>query len=147
MKKAVIILAITTVFFFCQWIGAIKEHYDRMEERCRCYAEDAAGHMANYVEFRDINDDSYIGQYWGSVAIFYAFMDTLLSLPDNGGWNKLMYDRCSVLYDHMLLAPDEVLAHLDEVLAAMELVGEDFTAPEARRAMNDLSYNLQYVWE
>ena len=40
MKKAVIILAITTVFFFCLWIGAIKEHYDRMEERCRCYAED-----------------------------------------------------------------------------------------------------------
>ena len=147
MKKAVIILAITTIFFFCQWIGAIKEHYDRMEELCQRYAEDAAGHLANYVEFKDINDESYIGQYWGSVAVFYAFMDTLYMLPDSGGWNRAMYNNCDVLYDHMLLAPDEVLAHLDEVLAALELVGEDFTDFEARRAMNELSYNLQYVWE
>ena len=47
----------------------------------------------------------------------------------------------------MRLAPDEVLAHMDDVLAAMELVGEDFTSPEARRALSELSYNLQYVWE
>ena len=48
----------------------------------------------------------------------------------------------------MLLAPEEVLSHMDEVLAAMELLGEDYTSPEARRAMNQLAYNMQYdTWE
>ena len=147
MKKAVIILAATTILFFGLWLQTVTRYAEENLALCQRYAEDAAGHLSNYVEFRDINDESYIGQYWGSVAIFYAFMDTLYSLPDSGGWNRVMYNCCDVLYDHMLLAPDEVFAHLDEVLAALELVGEDFTAFEARRAMNELSYNLQYVWE
>ena len=146
MKKVVIILATTTILFFGMWLQAITDHAEDAYAQCQRYAEGAVGHLLEYEKYKDINDESYIGQYWGSVSIFYAFMDTLYSLPDDGGWNKAMYSCCDVLYDHMLLAPDEVLSHIDEVLAALELVGEDFTSFEARSAMSELSYNLQYVW-
>ena len=47
----------------------------------------------------------------------------------------------------MTLAPDRVLAHLDEALAALELARKDYDSPETRRALNQLSYDLQYVWK
>jgi len=103
--------------------------------------------LANYAEFKDINGESYIGQYWGSVSIFYAFKETLYLLPDDGGWNEARYKICDVLYDHMLLAPDEVISHLDEVLAALEPIGEDFTRHSAWGGLTELTYNLQYVWD
>ena len=146
MKKVVALLAVTTLLFLGLWLHEITDDSEAVE-LCQRYAEQAAGHLSGYEKFKDINDESFIGQYWGSVSIFYAFKETLYSLPDNGGWNEAMYKDCEVVYDHMLLAPDEVLAHMDDVLAAMELVGEDFTSPEARRALSELSYNLQYVWE
>ena len=58
-----------------------------------------------------------------------------------------MYKNCDVVYDYMLLAPEEILEHLNEAVAAFKLVGEDYDSFEARSAMSELSYNLQYVWE
>ena len=151
MKRTTILLVIVSllaVFFCCSWVRSITEHHTEMERRCQRYAEQAAGHLAEYEEFKDINDEKHIGQYWGSVSIFYAFMDTLQFLPDNGGWNEVLYKDCDVLYDHMLLAPEEVFAHMEDVLAALELLGEDYTSYEARRAMNRVAYNMQYdTWE
>ena len=146
MKKIIAILSVTTILFFGLWVYEITDDSEAVE-LCQRYAEQAAGHLSGYEKFKDINDENFVGQYWGSVSIFYAFKETLYSLPDNGGWNEAMYKDCEVVYDHMLLAPDEVLAHMDDVLASMELVGEDFTSPEARRALSELSYNLQYLWE
>lgn len=140
-KAAIIILSATTIFFLVMWLQTMTKYVEEEYVLCQRYAEDAAGSLSNY---KDIIED---GQYRHSVAVFYAFIDTLYMLPDDGGWNKAMYDHCKVRYDHMVLAPDEVLAHLDEVLATLELVGEDFTSSEARSAMSELSYNLQYVWE
>ena len=146
MKKIIAILSVTTILFFALWFHEITDHSET-EALCQRYAENAVGHLSEYEKFNDINDENYIGQYWGSVAIFYAFKETLYSLPDDGGWNEAMYKNCEVVYDHMLLAPDEILCHMDEVLVAMEPVGNDFDSPEAWDALNELSYNLQYVWE
>ena len=151
MKKMSILLVVVSlvaVIFCCLWVRAITGYHAETEQRCQRYAEDAAGHLAVYEELKDINDENFIGQYWGSVSRFYAFMDTLYSLADDGSWNEALYKECDVLYDHMLLAPEKVFAHMDEVLAVMELLGEDYTSFEARRAMNQLAYNLQYdTWE
>lgn len=147
MKKTTILLAavsLIAVFFCGLWVRAITGYHAEMAQRCQYYAEQAAGGLSEYEKFKDINSESYIGQYWGSVASFYAFKDTLYSLADDGGWNEALYKDCNVLYDHMLLAPEEVFTHMDEVLAAMELLGKDFTAPEARQAISQLAYNLQY---
>lgn len=146
-KLMLVVLSVTTVLFCWLWIREIADHHSEMEELCQSYAEQAVGHLAEYEKFKDINDESHIGQYWGSVSIFYAFKETLYLLPDDGGWNEARYKICDVLYDHMILAPDEVLLHLDEVLAAMEPIGEDFTSPRAWDTLNEVSYNLQYVWE
>jgi len=139
-----VIVSLLAVLFCHLWVKAVTGFYEEMEQQCQRYAEDAAGHLAVYEEFKDINGESEIGQYWGSVSIFYAFKDTLYSLPDNGGWNRALYKDCDVLYDHMLLAPEKVFARMDEVLAAMKLLGEDYASIEARQAMNQLAYNLQY---
>lgn len=151
MKKSTILLVVVSLVavFFCHlWVREITKHHADMEQRCQYYAEQAAGYLATYEEFKDINDENYIGQYWGSVARFYAFIDTLYWISDDGEWNRVLYEDCDVLYDHMLLAPEEVFAHMDDVLAAMELIGEDYTSPEARRAMNRLAYNMRYdSWE
>ena len=151
MKKTTILLVVVSLVavFFCQlWARAITGYHAEMEQRCQRYAEDAARYLAVYEEFKDINGESEISQYWGSVARFYAFKDTLYSLPDNGGWYEALYKDCDVLYDHMVLAPEEVFAHMDEVLAALELLGKDYTSSDARRAMNQLAYNMQYdSWE
>ena len=88
MKKTTVPLVAVSLLaiFFCHlWVREITEHQAEMERRCQRYAEDAAGHLVEYEAFKDRNDESHIGQYWGSVGIFYAFMDTLYSLPDNGG--------------------------------------------------------------
>lgn len=146
MKKIIAILSVTTILFFGLWVYEITD-YSEKEELCQRYAEQAMGHLLEYEKFKDINNENYIGQYWGSVSIFYAFKETLYSLPDDGDWNEAMYKNCEVVYDHMLLAPDEILCHMDEVLVAMEPVGKDFDSPEAWAALNELSYNLQYVWE
>jgi len=146
MKKIIAILSVTTILFLSLWLFEITD-YSEKTELCQRYAEETVGHLSEYGKFKDINDETYIGQYWGSVAIFYAFKETLYTLPDNGGWNEAMYKECEVIYDHMLLAPDEVIRHLDEVLIAMEPMGEDFDSFEARSALAKLSYNLQYVWE
>ena len=151
MKKMpilLIVVSLVAVFFCCLWVRAITGYHAEMEQRCQYYAEQTAGGLSEYEKFKDINDESHIGQYWGSVAKFYAFKDTLYSLADNGSWNEALYNDCNVLYDHMLFAPEEVFAHMDEVLAAMELLGKDYTSPEARRAMNQLAYSMQYdTWE
>ena len=147
MKKTTILftaVSLAAVFFCCLWLQEVSGHRAEMEQRCQRYAEQAAGHLAEYEAFKDINDERHIGQYWGSVSIFYAFMDTLQSLPDKGGWNEALYKDCNVLYDHMLLAPEEVFAHMEDVLAALKLLGKDYTSPDARRAMNQLAYHLQY---
>lgn len=151
MKKgiicAVVLLSVTTILFFCLWLNTINQYAAERTKLCQRYAKDAAGSLEEYNEFKDINGKSYIGQYWGSVAVFYAFKDTLYSMPENGGRTEAKYKICDVIYSHMLLALDEVLSHLDEVLAALKLVGEDFDSLEAWRAMNEVSYSLQYVWE
>ena len=147
MKKVIAVLAVTTILFFGLWIRAVTDHYTKMEELCQSYAEQAVGHLAEYEKFKDINGESHIGQYWGSVSIFYTFKETLYLLPDNGGWNEARYKICDVVYDHMIFAPDEVISHLDEVLAALEPIGEDFTRHSAWGGLSELSYNLQYVWE
>lgn len=151
MKKTTILLVVVSLvaIFFCRLcVREITEHHTEMEQRCQRYAEQAAGALVTYEEFKDINDENHISQYWHSVSIFYAFIDTLYSLSDDGDWNELLYKDCDVLYDHMLLAPEEVFAHMDDVLAAVELLSEDYTSPEARRAMNHLAYNMQYdTWE
>ena len=151
MKKAiklmVVILSVTTILFCWLWIRAVTGHYSEMEEICQRYAEQSVGSLADYADLKDINDENYIAQYWGSVARFYAFKESLYSLPDDGGWNEARYKTCDILYDHMLFAPNEVLSHLDEVLAALEPIGEDFTSHAAWGALSELTYNLQYVWE
>ena len=149
-KSTVLIVAISLIaVLFCSlWVQAITGYRADMEQRCQYYAEQAAGGLSSYEKLKGVNDESYIGQYWGSVANFYAFKDTLYSLADSGSWNEALYKDCDVLYDHMLLAPEEVFAHMDEVLAALELLGKDYTSLDARRAMNQLAYNLQYdAWE
>lgn len=146
MKKIIALLLCTTVLFCGLWIHEVTD-YSETEELCQYYAEQAAGHLYEYEKFKDINNENHIGQYWGSVSIFYAFKETLHTLPDDGGWNEIMYNNCDVVYDHMILAPEEILSHLDEVVAVLELVGEDYDSFEARSTMSELSYNLQYVWE
>lgn len=146
MKKIIAILAATTILFFGLWVHEITDQSDT-EQLCQYYAAGATGSLQNFEQSKELNEEPLIGNYWGGVSQFYAFMDTLHALPDDGGWNESAYNHCSVIYEHMILAPDEVLAHMDEVLAAMELVGEDFTSSEARRALSQLSYNFQYVWE
>ena len=151
MKKTTILLVVVSFIavFFCHlWVRAIIGHHTEMEQRCQYYAEQAAGGLSGYEKFKDINGESHIGQYWSSVANFYAFKDTLYSLADDGSWNEALYKECDVLYDHMLLAPEKVFAHMDDVLAALELLGKDYTSPDAGRAMNQLAYNLQYnTWK
>ena len=151
MKKLSILLVIVSLIaicFCCLWVRAITGYHEDMKQRCQRYAEDSAGWLSEYEEVKDINDENFTGQYWGSVSRFYAFMDTLYSLSDSGSWNEALYKDCDVLYDHMVLAPEEVLSHMDEVLAAIELLGKDYTSPEARQAMNQLAYSLQYdTWE
>ena len=110
MKKIIAVLSVTTILFFGLWFREITDDSET-EELCQRYAEQVVGHLAEYEEFKDINDESHIGQYWGSVAIFYAFKETLYLLPDDGGWNEARYKTCDVLYDHMLLAPDEVIVN------------------------------------
>ena len=151
MKKMSILLvmvSLVAVLFCCLWVRTITGYHTEIEQRCQYYAEQAAEGLSSYEKFKDINDESYIGQYWNSVANFYAFKDTLYSLIDTGGWNEALYNDCDILYDHMLLAPEEVFTHMDEVLAAMKALGKDYISPDARRAMNQLAYNLQYdAWE
>ena len=87
MKKMSILLVVVSlvaVFFCCLWVRAITGYHAETEQRCQRYAEDAAGHLAVYEERKDINDENFIGQYWGSVSRYYAFMDTLYSLSDSG---------------------------------------------------------------
>ena len=147
LKIVAAILAVTTILFFHLWIDAVETFYEDKVENCQRHAEDAAAHLKGYASFKDVNGGDFIGQYWDAVARFYAFMDVLFVLPDDGGWNTAMYKDCQVIYDAMLLAPDRVLTHLDETLAALELAGKDYDSPETRRALNQLSYNLQYVWK
>lgn len=147
LKIVAAILAVTTILFFSLWIDAVKAFYEDKVENCQRHAADAAAYLKGYANFKDVNGDDYIGQYWDAVARFYAFMDVLFVLSDDGSWNEDMYKDCQVIYDAMLLAPDRVLAHLNETLAALELVGKDYDSPEARRELNQLSYNLQYVWK
>ena len=147
IKLMVAVLSVTTILFCWLWIREITDYHSEMEELCQRYAEQSVGSLADYADLKDINDESHIGQYWGSVAIFYAFKETLYSLPDDGGWNEARYKTCDILYDHMLFAPNEVLSHLDEVLAALEPIAEDFTSHAAWGALSELTYNLQYVWE
>lgn len=148
MKVLVAVLAVTTIVFCNLWIRAVTGHYSEMEETCQRYAEQAVGSLADYADLKDINDESYIAQYWGAVARFYAFKESLYSLPDDdGGRNEARYKICDGVYDFMLMAPEKVLSNLDEVLVLMEPVGEDFDNPTAWDALNELSYNLQYVWE
>ena len=151
MKRTTLLLVIVSfiaVLFCGLWVRTVTGYHAEMEQRCQYYAEQAAGGLSSYEKFKGINDESYIGQYWSSVANFYAFKDTLYSLADNGGWNEALYNDCNVLYDHMLLAPEKVFAHMDDVLAALELLGKDYTSPDAGRAMNQLAYNLQHnTWK
>ena len=90
MKKAVALLAVTTLLFFGLLLHEITDDSEAVE-LCQRYAEQAAGHLSGYEKFKDINDENFVGQYWGSVSIFYAFKETLYSLPENGGWNEAMY--------------------------------------------------------
>lgn len=148
MSILLVVTSLAAVYFCSLWVRAITGYHAEMEQRCQRYAEDAAGHLAVYEEFKDINGEKEISQYWGAVSRIYAFMDTLYSHSDSGSWNEALYKDCSVLYDHMLLDPEEVFLHMDEVLAALELLGEDYTSLEARRAMNRLAYSMQYdTWE
>ena len=142
MKKIIAILAATTILFFGLWVHEITNQSDA-EQLCQHYASGAAGSLQSFEMSKELNEEPLMGNYWAGVSQFYAFMDTLHALPDDGGRNEATYNNCSVIYDHMILAPDEVLAHMDEVLAAMELVGEDFTSSEARQALSQLSYNFQ----
>jgi len=142
-----VIAAFLAVCFCSLWLRELTDYSD-MEELCQYYASGAAGTLEEYAHMKEEFGQDHMSTYWYGVSRFYAFMDTLRVLPDPGGWNEAMYKACKVLYDHMLLDPDQVLAHMDEVLAVLELLGEDYTSPDARRALAQLSECMQYdLWE
>ena len=98
LKIIAAIFAVTTILFFRLWIDAVETFYVDKVENCQRHAEDAAAHLKGYANFKDVNGDFYIGQYWCAVSSFYAFMDALHFLPDDGGWNTAAYKDCQVIY-------------------------------------------------
>ena len=146
VKKWVILLACTTLLFAGLWLYESADPFDtqRMEELCQKEAESAAEAFQNYQQFREINRNE--GEYWGAVSRFYAFKEMVLTLYGNR-WKDSIYPDADGIYDFMIFRPELVQEHLEEVVAALEIVGEDWTAPEARRALSQLSYDLQYVWK
>ncbi len=142
-----IVISLMAILFCGLWLHETADQSD-MEQLCQYYAAGAAGTLQEYEQIKEDYGQDHMSTYWYGASRFYAFMDTLQFLPDPGGWNEALYKSCQIVYDHMLHAPDEVLEHMDEVLAAMELIGEDYTSSEARRALSQLSYNMQCdVWE
>jgi len=146
MKKLVILFACTTLLFAGLWFYESSDPFDteRMEELCREQAESAAGAFQSYEEFREINQNE--GEYWGAVSRFYTFKEMVLTLYGDA-WKESIYPYADGIYDFMIFRPELIQSHLEEVVDALEIVGEDWTAPEARRALSQLSYDLQYVWK
>ena len=94
LKITAVILAVTTILFFNLWIDAVENFYEDKVENCQRHAEDAAAYLKGYANFKDVNGDFYIGQYWCAVSSFYAFMDVLFVLSDDGSWNEAMHQDC-----------------------------------------------------
>lgn len=146
MKKLVILFACTTLLFAGLWLYESGDPIDtqRMEALCQEQAESAAEAFQNYQQFREINQNE--GEYWGAVSRFYAFKEMVLPLYGDA-WKESIYPDADGVYSFMIFRPELIQAHLEEVVDALEIVGEDWSAPEARRALSQLSYDLQYVWK
>ena len=146
MKKWAILFACTTLLFAGLWFYESSDPFNtaRMEALCREQAESAAEAFQNYEKFREINQNE--GEYWGAVSRFYAFKELVLPLCGDR-WKESIYPDADGVYDFMIFRPELVQEHLEAVVDALEIVGEDWTAPEARRTLSQLSYDLQYVWK
>ena len=146
MKKLVILFACTTLLFAGLWLYESSDPFDteRMEELCREQAESAAEAFQGYEEFREINQNE--GQYWGAVSRFYTFKEMVLTLYGDA-WKESICPYADGIYDFLIFRPELIQSHLEEVVDALEIVGKDWTASEARRALSQLSYDLQYVWK
>ena len=146
MKKWVILFVCTTLLFAGLWLYESADPFDtqRMEALCQEQAENAAEAFQNYEKFREINRNE--GEYWGAVSRFYTFKELVLPLYGDR-WKESIYPDADGIYDFMIFRPELIQEHLGEVVDALEIVGEDWTAPEARRALSQLSYDLQYVWQ
>ena len=147
MRKITVLLVIVSLLavLFCSlWIHESKARLNDMEQLCQYHASGAAGTLQEFDWAQEQFGEQRMSTYWYAVSRFYAFKETLLCLPDSGGWNELLYNNCHLIYDLMLHEPEKVLEHLDELLAALELLSEDYDSSAARQAMNQLSYNMQY---